>query len=94
MSEEQAHPTPESKMQAVLRLLRGESLSTVAQELHVSEATLEGWHADVLRHGLNGLRESDAEFLELQRQLSRARGTNRRLRARIDTLSTQDPPSS
>ena len=94
MLDDEAHPNPESKLQAVLRVLRGESPDAVAEDLQVSAATLESWCSEVLRHGLDGLRESDAEFRDLQRQIARARGTNRRLRARLDALSTQDNRSS
>ena len=54
------------KMEAVLRLLRGEELDALSRELGVAAATLAGWKESFLAGGHAGLktREPDAQSEE------------------------------
>ena len=54
------------KMEAVLRLLRGEELDALSRELGVAASTLAGWKEAFLSAGRSGLksRESDAQSEE------------------------------
>lgn len=54
------------KMEAVLRLLRGEELDSLSRELGVAAATLAGWKEAFLSAGQSGLksRESDPQSEE------------------------------
>src|SRR4051812_50080492 len=57
------------KMQAVLRLLRGEDLELVSRALGVTAATLSGWHDEFLAGGEAALasKPTDAKTLEAGR---------------------------
>jgi transposase len=63
------------KMDAVLRLLKGEDLDTLSRELRVNAATLSSWREVFLANGLAGLksREADArdeKISQLQKALA------------------------
>lgn len=49
------------KMEAVLRLLRGEELDALSRELGVSASTLAGWKEVFLRAGQVGLKSRQAD---------------------------------
>src|SRR3954462_14617467 len=57
------------KMQAVLRLLRGEDLELVSRALGVTAATLSGWRDELLAGGEAALasKPTDAKTLEAER---------------------------
>ncbi len=47
------------KMDAVLRLLKGEDLDLLSRKLRVNAATLSFWRAELLANGLAGLKNRD-----------------------------------
>jgi transposase len=57
------------KMEAVLRVLKGEDLDALSRELKVSTARLAAWRDEFLSAGQSGLksREPDARAEEIQR---------------------------
>ena len=52
------------KLEAVLRLLRGEDLETVSRELGVTAAMLSGWRARVLLSSEAELKERSSRLLK------------------------------
>ena len=60
--DERGRWSSKKKMDAVLRLLKGEDLDTLSRELRVNAATLSSWREMFLANGLAGLksRETDA----------------------------------
>lgn len=59
---ESEHPLPErwsakAKSEAVLRLLRGESVEAVSRELQIAAHELETWRKDFLEGGVAGLKK-------------------------------------
>jgi transposase len=66
--------TARRKQEAVLRVLRGESLETVARELRVTAADLSGWRDAFLEGGAASLKsrprdDRDARISQLQAKL-------------------------
>ena len=66
--------TARRKQEAVLRVLRGESLETVARELRVTAADLSGWRAAFLEGGAASLKsrprdDRDTRISQLQAKL-------------------------
>jgi transposase-like protein len=53
--------TAKRKMEAVLRLLRGESLQSVSRELEVTASRLSEWKENFLQRGLEGLKSREAD---------------------------------
>jgi transposase len=49
------------KMDAVLRLLKGEDLDLLSRELRVNAATLSSWREAFLANGLAGLKSRDVD---------------------------------
>ena len=56
------------KMEAVLRLLRGEDLELVSREYKVTAATLSQWRDRFLAGGQSGLQEHEADIRDEQIQ--------------------------
>lgn len=73
-SAERGRWSSKRKLDAVLRLLKGEDLDTLSRELRVNAATLSSWREVFLANGLAGLksREVDArdeKITQLQKAL-------------------------
>lgn len=66
------------KMEAVLRLLRGETIDAVSRELKVKASTLGQWRERFLAHGQEGLKT---------RRRDERDGEIQRLRAKIGELT-------
>jgi hypothetical protein len=58
VSEEKGRWSSKKKMDAVIRLLKGEDLDSLARELRVNGATLSSWREVFLANGLAGLKRS------------------------------------
>jgi len=74
-ADERGRWSSKKKMDAVLRLLKGEDLDTLSRELKVNAATLSCWREVFLANGLAGLksRETDArdeKINQLQKALA------------------------
>ena len=63
------------KQEAVLRLLRGESLDTLSRETGLPAGVLSNWRDEFLEAGLAGLkrRANDPKAAALERELRRAK---------------------
>lgn len=61
------------KMEAVLRLLRGEALDAVSRELGVGGATLGQWREQFVAAGQSSLRSRDADERDAEIQRLRAK---------------------
>ena len=59
--EEKGRWSSRKKMDAVLRLLKGEDLDSLSRELKVNAATLSCWRDVFLANGLNGLKSRDTD---------------------------------
>ena len=73
--DERGRWSSKKKMDAVLRLLKGEDLDTLSRELRLNAATLSSWRDVFLVNGLAGLksRETDArdeKINQLQKALA------------------------
>lgn len=62
-TDERGRWSSKKKLDAVLRLLKGEDLDTLSRELRLNAATLSSWREVFLANGLAGLksRETDPE---------------------------------
>lgn len=74
IEEDRGRWSAKKKMDAVLRLLKGEDLDTLSRELKVNAATLSSWREVFLASGIAGLksREVDArdeKIVQLQKAL-------------------------
>lgn len=93
--------TAQRKMDAVLRLLRGEPLETVSRELKVTAATLSAWRDEFLAAGKAGLKTGggdhrDEKIRLLEKKLVEAimdnevlQEGNRILRSRAEGFPTR-----
>ena len=84
------------KREAVLRLLRGESLDELSRELGVKGSTLAQWRESFLESGLAGLRtrprdERDEQIANLQRKLGAVTMENELLYQKIDRMESGLP---
>ncbi len=73
--------TSKRKMEAVLRLIRGESLDSLSRELRVTAAKLSQWKESFVQSGSTGLkkRPTDGKEEEIQR-----------LRAKVGELTMEN----
>jgi len=60
-TDERGRWSSKKKMDAVLRLLKGEDLDTLSRELRVNAATLSCWREVFLANGLAGLRSRETD---------------------------------
>src|SRR5919197_4742213 len=88
------------KMDAVLRLLRGESLEELSRELQIEAHRLAAWRDDFLEGGKEGLkgqrpdRSPDARALrQAQRKIGQLTMENEVLRAAAEKRGLQIPPA-
>ena len=84
------------KREAVLRLLRGESLDELSRELGVNGSTLSQWRERFLESGLSGLRskprdERDDQVAHLQRKLGAVTMENEVLYEKIERMEGGRP---
>ena len=84
------------KMEAVLRLLRGESLETLSRELGATAATLSQWREQFLGGGQAALRsrptdERDEENARLKAKVGDLTMEGELLREKIDRLEAGRP---
>ncbi len=84
------------KREAVLRLLRGESLETLSRELGATAATLSRWREQFLRAGQQGLKarladERDEENARLKAKVGELTMAGELLREKIDRLEAGRP---
>lgn len=84
------------KMEAVLRLLRGESLETLSRELGTTAATLSQWRGEFLRGGQGALRarpadEGNEEIPRLKAKVGELTMANELLEEKIDRLEADRP---
>jgi len=84
------------KMEAVLRLLRGETLDAVSRELGVGGATLGQWRDQFVAGGQGSLRsrdadERDAEIQRLRAKVGEITMDNELLRERARALEAGRP---
>ena len=84
------------KMEAVLRLLRGEALDAVSRELGVSGATLGQWREQFLASGRASLKsrspdERDDEILRLRAKVGEITMENELLREKARALEVGHP---
>ena len=83
------------KVNAVLRLLRGESLETLSRELAVSAAQLSQWREAFLAGGTQGLSirsgQDEAEVKRLNAKIGELTMANELLNEKIDRLEQQRP---
>lgn len=63
-TDERGRWSSKKKMDAVLRLLKGEDLDTLSRELRVNAATLSSWREVFLANGLAGLKSREADARE------------------------------
>jgi outer membrane murein-binding lipoprotein Lpp len=83
-------------MEAVSRLLKGESLETLSRELVVTAANLSSWRDTFLAAGASALksRESDSQDVEISQLRSKVGELtmdNELLNEKIDRLETDRP---
>jgi hypothetical protein len=61
ISEEKGRWSSKKKMDAVIRLLKGEDLDSLSRELRVNAATLSSWREVFLANGLAGLKSREVD---------------------------------
>jgi transposase len=88
------------KMDAVLRLLRGESLETLSRELGVEAHRLAAWRDDFLESGKQGLKGQrpdrsgdDRALRQAERKVGQLTMENEILRAAAEKRGLQIPPA-
>ena len=88
------------KMEAVLRLLRGESLEELSRELKVEAHRLAAWRDDFLEGGKQGLKgerpdrsPDDRALRQAERKIGELTMENEILRAAAETRGLQIPPA-
>ena len=84
------------KRDAVLRLLRGEDLDTLARELGVNAGTLSQWQQQFLAHGEAGLKSRahdarDEEIARLKAKVGELTMDNELLNEKIDRMEAGHP---
>jgi transposase len=88
------------KMDAVLRLLRGEPLDQLSRELEVEAHRLAAWRDDFLEHGRQGLKApradrgdaTDRRLKQAERKVGELTLENEILRAAAEKRGLQIPP--
>jgi transposase len=87
------------KMEAVLRLLRGESLQELSRELQVEAHRLAAWRDDFLESGKEGLKgqrpdrsADDRALRQAERKIGQLTMENEILRAAAEQRGLQIPP--
>lgn len=88
------------KMDAVLRLLRGEPLDQLSRELEVEAHRLAAWRDDFLEHGRQGLKASRSDrgdpaerrLKQAERKVGELTLENEILRAAAEKRGLQIPP--
>ena len=88
--------TAKRKQEAVLRVLRGEPLETVARELRVTGADLSRWRDDFLEGGAASLKsrprdDRDARIAQLQAKLGEVTMDNELLEEKIERMEAGRP---
>lgn len=88
--------TARRKQEAVLRVLRGEPLETVARELRVTAADLSGWRDAFLEAGAASLKsrprdDREARIAQLQAKLGEVTMDNELLQEKIDRMEGGRP---
>ena len=88
--------TAKRKQEAVLRVLRGEPLETVARELRVTAADLSGWRDAFLEAGAASLKsrprdDRDARIAQLQAKLGEITMDNELLEEKIARMEEGRP---
>lgn len=88
--------TARRKQEAVLRVLRGEPLETVARELRVTAADLSGWRDAFLEAGEASLKsrprdERDVRIAQLQAKLGEVTMDNELLEEKIARMEAGRP---
>lgn len=88
------------KMEAVLRLLRGESLEELSRELQVEAHRLAAWRDDFLEGGKEGLKgqrpdrsPDDRALKQAERKIGQLTMENEILRAAAEKRGVQIPPA-
>jgi transposase-like protein len=88
------------KMEAVLRLLRGESLEELSRELRVEAHRLAAWRDDFLEGGKEGLKGQrpdrsleDRQLRDGERKIGQLTMENEILRAAAEKRGVQIPPA-
>jgi transposase len=88
------------KMDAVLRLLRGEPLEVVSRELGVEAHRLAAWREDFLEAGKEGLKgqradrsQEDRQLRDAERKVGQLTMENEILRAAAEKRGLQIPPA-
>ena len=88
------------KLEAVLRLLRGESLEELSRELQVEAHRLAAWRDDFLEGGKEGLKgqrpdrsPDDRALKQAERKIGQLTMENEILRAAAETRGVQIPPA-
>ena len=88
------------KMEAVLRLLRGESLEELSRELQVEAHRLAAWRDDFLEGGKEGLKgqrpdrsPEDRQLRDAERKIGQLTMENEILRAAAEKRGLQIPPA-
>ena len=88
--------TAKRKQEAVLRVLRGEPLETVARELRVTAADLSRWRDDFLEGGAASLKsrprdDRDARIAQLQAKLGEVTMDKELLEEKIERMEAGRP---
>jgi transposase-like protein len=88
------------KLEAVLRLLRGESLEELSRELKVEAHRLAAWRDDFLEGGKEGLKgqrpdrsPEDRQLRDAERKIGQLTMENEILRAAAEKRGLQIPPA-
>jgi transposase-like protein len=88
------------KMEAVLRLLRGESLEELSRELQVEAHRLAAWRDDFLEGGKEGLKgqrpdrsPEDRQLRDAERKIGQLTMENEILRSAAEKRGIQIPPA-
>jgi transposase-like protein len=88
------------KMEAVLRLLRGESLEELSRELQVEAHRLAAWRDDFLEGGKDALKgqrpdrsPEDRQLRDAERKVGQLTMENEILRAAAEKRGLQIPPA-
>jgi transposase len=89
-----------TKMDAVLRLLRGEPLNQLSRELEVEAHRLAAWRDDFLEHGRHGLKApradrgdaTDRRLKQAERKVGELTLENEILRAAAEKRGLKIPP--
>jgi transposase len=88
------------KMEAVLRLLRGEPLEALSRELQVEAHRLAAWRDDFLEGGKEGLKgqrpdrsPEDRQLRDAERKVGQLTMENEILRAAAEKRGLQIPPA-